>query len=150
MELADMIEPQDVFVDRHAASKADLLRDLAHLASGRTGIDETVILELLISRERLGSTGIGNGIAIPHANVTELGAPFTLLVRLRQPIDFEAIDEAPVDIVFLTLSPVNKGSSHLGLLASIARNARSDAWLDAVRRTRSPASLHGLLSGMGA
>ena len=95
MELADMIEPHDVLVDHRAVSKAELLRDLAHLAAGRTGIDETVILDLLTGRERLGSTGIGNGIAIPHANVPELGAPFTLLVRLKQPIDFEAIDEAP-------------------------------------------------------
>ena len=109
MELADMIDPQDVLVDHRAASKAELLRDLAHLAAGRTGIDETVILDLLTGRERLGSTGIGNGIAIPHANVPELSAPFTLLVRLRQPIDFEAIDEAPVDIVFLTLSPAHRG-----------------------------------------
>lgn len=150
MELADMIDPQDVFVDRQAASKAELLRDLAHLASGRTGIDETVILGLLTARERLGSTGIGNGIAIPHANVPDLGSPFTALVRLRQPIDFEAIDEAPVDIVFLTLSPAQRGSSHLGLLACIARNARSAAWLDAVRQARSTASLHGLLCGTGA
>jgi PTS system nitrogen regulatory IIA component len=148
MELADMIEPQDVLVDHRAASKAELLRDLAQLAAGRTGIDETVILDLLTGRERLGSTGIGNGIAIPHANVPELIAPFTSLVRLRQSIDFEAIDEAPVDIVFLTLSPAHKGSSHLGLLACIARNARSAIWLDAVRQARSPASLHGLLSGM--
>ena len=150
MELADMIDPQDVLVDHRAASKAELLRDLAHLAAGRTGIDETVILDLLTGRERLGSTGIGNGIAIPHANVPELGAQFTSLIRLSQPIDFEAIDEAPVDIVFLTLSPAHRGSSHLGLLACIARNARLADWLDAVRQARSPAALHGLLSGTGA
>ena len=82
MELADMIALQDVLVGHRAASKAELLRDLAQLAAGRTGIDETIILDLLIGRERLGSTGIGSGIAIPHANVPELGAQFTSLIRL--------------------------------------------------------------------
>lgn len=147
MDLADMIEPRDVLVDYKIASKADLLRDLAGLASGRTGIDATVILGVLMTRERLGSTGIGSGIAIPHANVADLAAPFTLLVRLRQPIDFEAIDDMPVDIVFLALSPAHKGSSHLNLLACIARNARSATWLNAVRQARSPAALHALLTG---
>ncbi|MBS1183023.1 MAG: Phosphoenolpyruvate-dependent sugar phosphotransferase system 2 component [Proteobacteria bacterium] len=147
MDLADMIEPQDVLVDYTVASKPDLLRDLAGLASGRTGIDATVILGVLMNRERLGSTGIGSGIAIPHANVADLAAPFTLLVRLRQPIDFEAIDDRPVDIVFLALSPAHKGASHLNLLACIARNARSAIWLNAVRQARSPAALHALLTG---
>ncbi|MCM5552345.1 PTS sugar transporter subunit IIA [Pleomorphomonas sp. NRK KF1] len=146
MELADLIEPQDVFIDRQVTSKAELLRDLAHLASGRTGIDLGAILDPLIARERLGSTGIGNGVAIPHANVPDLASPFSLLARLRQPIDFEAIDETPVDVVFLALSPAHKGSSHLGLLATIARNARSAAWLHAVRQAPSPAELHALLA----
>lgn len=150
MELAEMIEPQDVLINHRVASKADLMRDLANLASARTGIDANTILSLLISRERLGSTGIGSGVAIPHANVPELAVSFTLLLRLKQPIDFEAIDEAPVDIVFLTLSPLHKGSAHLSLLASIARNARSAAWLDEVRRAPSPAALHALLAGNAA
>lgn len=146
MELAEMIEPRDVLVDYTVAHKAELLRDLAGLASERTSIDAGDILGLLANRERLGSTGIGNGIAIPHANVPELVAPFTLLARLRKPIDFEAIDEAPVDIVFLALSPAHKGSSHLNLLACIARSARSETWLKAVRQASSPAALHRLLA----
>lgn len=146
MELADMIEPQDVLVDYTVAHKAELLRDLAGLASKRTSMDANAILGLLANRERLGSTGIGNGIAIPHANVPELAAPFTLLIRLKKPIDFEAIDDAPVDIVFLALSPAHKGSSHLNLLAAIARSARSEMWLKAVRQAPSPAVLHRLLA----
>lgn len=146
MELADMIEAQNVLVDYTVAHKADLLRSLASVASERTGLDANVILALLANRERLGSTGIGNGIAIPHANVPDLMAPFTLLVRLRKPVDFEAIDDTPVDIIFLALSPAHKGSSHLNLLASIARSARSETWLKAVRQAPSPTALHRLLA----
>ena len=150
MELADLIEPRDVLVDHTAAVKADLLRDLAGLAAKRAGSDVETILRLLTNRERLGSTGIGNGVAIPHANVPDLLAPLTLLIRLKRPIDFEAIDDMPVDIVFLALSPANKGSSHLNLLACIARSARSDAWLKAVRQAPSPMALHTLLAGAPA
>lgn len=146
MELADMIEPQDVLVDYAVTHKAELLRGLADLASARTNVEAGTVLGVLLNRERLGSTGIGNGIAIPHANVPELEAPFTLLVRLKKPIDFEAIDDTPVDIVFLALSPAHKGSSHLNLLASIARSARSETWLKAVRQASTPAILHRLLA----
>lgn len=146
MELADMIEAQNVLVDYTVANKADLLRSLASVASERTGLDVNVILASLTNRERLGSTGIGNGIAIPHANVPDLMAPFTLLVRLRKPVDFDAIDDTPVDLVFLALSPAHAGSSHLNLLACIARSARSEAWLTAVRRASSSAALHRLLA----
>lgn len=146
MQLADMIEPKDVLINHTVASKADLLRDLAGLASERTGIDANAILGPLVNREGLGSTGVGNGIAIPHANVPDLTAPFTLLVRLKRPIDFEAIDDRPVDIVFLVLSPAHKGSTHLNLLACIARSARSETWSRAVRQASSPAALHVLLA----
>lgn len=148
MELADLIEPRDVLVDYATASKAELLRGLAGLAAERTGVDAGTILGLLISRERLGSTGMGNGIAIPHANVPDLRAPFMALIRLKKPIDFEAIDDVPVDIAFLVLSPTLKGTSHLSVLASIARSARSDSWLRAVRQAASPAAVHGLLAGI--
>lgn len=147
MELADLIEPQDVLVDYTATAKAGLLHALSGLASERTGIDADTILGLLINRERLGSTGIGNGVAIPHANVPGLNAPLTFLVRLKRPVDFEAIDDMPVDIVFLALSPAHKGSSHLNLLACIARSARSDMWLRTVRQASSSAALHTLLAG---
>ena len=148
MELADLIEPRDVLVDYATPSKAELLRGLAGLAAERTGMDASTILGLLISRERLGSTGMGNGIAMPHANVPELQAPFMALIRLKKPIDFEAIDGLPVDIAFLVLSPSMKGASHLSILASIARSARSAPWLRAVRQAASPAAVHGLLAGI--
>jgi nitrogen PTS system EIIA component len=146
MQLADMIEPQDVLINHTVGSKAAVLRDLAGLASERTGIDANVILGPLVNREGLGSTGVGNGIAIPHANVPGLMAPLTLLVRLKRPIDFEAIDDRPVDIVFVVLSPADKGSTHLNLLACIARSARSETWTQAVRQAPSPAALHVLLA----
>ncbi len=147
MELVDMIEPRDVLVDYAIASKAELLRALASLAAERTGLDEAEILGALTNRERLGSTGMGNGVAIPHANVPNLRTPLVLLVRLKRPIAFEAIDDMPVDIVFLALSSSQGGASHLNILASIARSARSEAWLTAVRHAPSPAALHALLSG---
>jgi nitrogen PTS system EIIA component len=147
MELVDLIEPRDVLVDCAVASKAELLRILAGLASERTGVDSNAILGLLVNRERLGSTGMGNGVAIPHANAPELMTPLVLLVRLTHPIDFEAIDDMPVDIVFMALSPALRGASHLNILACIARSARSESWLKAVRQAPSSAALHKLLAG---
>lgn len=147
MELADMIEPRDVLVDYAIASKVELLRVLAGLASERTGLDQGSILAALTNRERLGSTGMGNGVAIPHANIPDLRAPLVLLARLKRPIDFDAIDDMPVDLVFLALSSTQNGASHLNILASIARRARSEAWLAAVRQAPSSAILHELLAG---
>lgn len=147
MELADIIEPRDVLVDYAIASKAELLRALANLASERTGLDEAEILGALTNRERLGSTGMGNGVAIPHANVPNLRSPLVLMVRLKRPIAFEAIDDMPVDIVFLALSSNQGSASHLNILSSIARSARSEAWLAAVRHASSPVALHALLAG---
>lgn len=149
MDLTGMIEVRNIVLDLPAASKADLLRNLSGLAAERTGIEASVILEVLINRERLGSTGIGNGVAIPHANVPSLRTPFRLLARLQRPIGFQAIDDLPVDLVFLALSPMQQGSSHLNLLAGIARNARSERWLAAVRQASSPAAVHALFAGTG-
>ncbi len=146
MELADMIEMRNILLGLSITSKAELLRNLSGLAAERTGIGASVILDVLANRERLGSTGIGNGVAIPHGNVPNLTAPFRLLVRLQRSIDYEAIDGLPVDLVFLALSPLEKGSSHLNLLAEIARNARSEIWLQAVRQAPSPAAVHALLA----
>lgn len=147
MELADMIEPRDVLVDYAVASKAELLRALAGLAAERTELDQSGILGALTNRERLGSTGMGNGVAIPHASVPDLKSTLVLLVRLKRPIDFDAIDDLPVDVVFLALSSVQGGASHLNILASIARSARSEAWLTAVRQAPSSTALHALLAG---
>lgn len=146
MKLADIIKPENVIVDLPASTKAQLLRELAGLVAERLGIGEAPVLAALQTRETLGSTGIGNGVAIPHASMEAIADPFKLFVRLKKPIAFESVDDVLVDIVFLILVPAHNGSSHLNLLSRIARRASSHAWLAGVRSATSREAIHALLA----
>ncbi len=126
MKLSDVLAPENVVLDLDASSKSSLLRTLSAIAAKQLGISEAAIFTALNNREKLGSTGIGEGIAIPHAAIPDMKKPFALFVRLSKPIDFEAIDESPVDIVAVLLVPVEKSSTKLNLLAGLARILRSE------------------------
>lgn len=145
MKLAEIIKSENVIVDLPAPTKTKLLQELAGLAAKRLGIGEAPVLAALQEREALGSTGIGNGVAIPHANIQAIADPFALFVRLRKPVAFDSVDDLPVDIVFLILVPEQMAASHLSLLSSIARRAASPAWLELVRSAASREALHALL-----
>ncbi|MGV6876637.1 PTS sugar transporter subunit IIA [Pseudochelatococcus sp. B33] len=145
MKLADIIKPENVVIDLPAATKEKLLRDLAGLAAKRLEMEEAPVLAALQKREILGSTGIGNGVAIPHAGIEAIADPFALFVRLRKPIAFDSVDDLPVDIVFLILVPAQKASSHLNLLSCIARKATSQAWLAGIRSAASRDAVLALL-----
>ena len=134
MQLSDVILSTNVLCNVSAPSKVKLLHALASKASKGLDVTEEVIFDALDRRENLGSTGIGLGIAVPHATISELADIFILVCRLGKAIDFEAIDGEPVDLIFLLLVPVNRKSEYLTILAAIARHMRADGVLEAIRK----------------
>ena len=134
MNISDVMKPSDVLIDVSVPSKPKLLKFVAENAAATVGIAAETILHALRSRENLGSTGIGSGIAIPHAPVTGLASPFALLVRLAKPIDFDSIDDQPVDLVCLILTPPGEQNRYLKLLSKIARQLQSADTLKTIRQ----------------
>ena len=135
MEIKDFLSPDNALIKVRAPDKTRLLQDLAARAAAALNLDANLVSIELLKREALGSTGTGDGVAIPHARIPDLKRPFGILVRLRHAIDFEAIDGQPVDIVFLLLLPQSQGDP-LNALASVARKLRDP---EAVRRIRNAA-----------
>ncbi len=146
MDLAQLLEPSRCLVDLRYADKAACLGDLAKRAAASLAIEAVEILEALRAREALGSTGLGHGIAVPHARLADVAAPFVLLARLREPIAFEAVDGKPVDIVCLALLPAAKSGAQLPVLACIARRLRDGPSLAAARRARDATALHAAVT----
>ena len=124
MQIADFLSPDDTLCNVRAADKDRLLRELTGRAASALRLDAAALADAIAQRERLGSTGMGDGIAIPHARIAGLSKPFGLLARLRRAIDFAAIDGQPVDIVFLLLLPSAARGEQLTALASVARRLR--------------------------
>ena len=141
MKIGDFLSPDHVRVDVRASDKGRLLHELSAQAATALGLDVQEISGQIDKREELGSTGVGNGVALPHARLQGLKSPFGLLARLRQPIDFAAIDERPVDIVFLLLLPNTADSSQLNALACVARTLRNEHVLQRVRSASDASSL---------
>lgn len=133
MQVQDFLSPRRVVVDFRTASKVGLLRELSRRASEELKLPADVIASALLKREDLGSTGMGNGFAIPHATMPQLKAPYGMLVRLDQPIAFDAIDGEPVDLVFLLLVPEPSQGQPLNALACVARRLRDRGVLEALR-----------------
>lgn len=136
MNLADVLAREDILVDPRASGKKRVLAELSMHAGRRLGIEPDVLLEALMHREKLGSTGMGGGIAIPHTRMSEIASPFGVLARLRHSTEFEAVDEAPVDIVFLLLLPKQDSTPQLNALAAVAKALRDPKTLDAIRRAK--------------
>jgi PTS system nitrogen regulatory IIA component len=124
MNAADLIASENVTVGLRAASKEEVLRELARRAAHQVGISEPVILRALLDREALGSTGVGVGVALPHACIAGLGRLFGYFARLSSPIDYAAVDDQPVDLVFLMLGPEAPGVEYRKALASVSRVLR--------------------------
>ncbi|WOS64886.1 PTS sugar transporter subunit IIA [Sinorhizobium fredii] len=142
MKISDILTPERVVIDLGAASKGQLLHRFAESASRSLGIEESEIFRALSNREKLASTGIGEGIAIPHAPVRGIKAPFIAFVRLKKPIDFESIDDIPVDIVCFLLTPTEGNATHLNVLAAIARKLRSPETLRSIRAASAPEEIY--------
>jgi PTS system nitrogen regulatory IIA component len=150
MPLLDFLAPAAVIPALRASSKKQALQELAEVAARLTGLEERTIYEVLLQRERLGSTGIGDGVAIPHAKLAKLDSIFGLVARLDKPIDFEALDGQPVDLMFVLLAPEEAGADHLKALARIARVVREPGMSDRVRATRDAEALYALLTSDSA
>ena len=146
MEIRDLIVPQAVVAKLHVTSKKQALQELAKRAADLTGQPERSIFEVLIERERLGTTGVGNGIAIPHGKLPGLDRLYALFARLDKPIDFDAIDEQPVDLICLLLAPETAGADHLKALARVSRLLRDAAICEKLRGTDKSEALYALLT----
>lgn len=143
----DLLVADAVSSDVAVANKKQLFQKLGQIAHDVYGLDSSEVIERLTERERLGSTGFGGGIAIPHAKLDGLDRVRGAVLLLAQPIPFDAIDEAPVDIVFMLLSPTDSGAEHLKTLARVSRLLRNEAQLARIRGVRSEAALFALLAG---
>lgn len=146
MDLSDLLGPEDILPSLRASSKRQLLQELAEKAEIKTGISARQIFDTLLQRERLGSTGVGNGIAIPHGKLPGLKRITGIFARLDKPIDFEALDDQPVDIVFLLLAPEGAGADHLKALARIARVMREPDKVKKLRETSGANAIFSLLT----
>jgi nitrogen PTS system EIIA component len=146
MELAELLTPEGIVAASRATSKKQILQDLARKAAELSGAEERAIFEALIERERLGSTGVGNGIAIPHGKLSGLKRIHAVFARLEKPVDFEAIDEQPVDLVFLLLAPEGAGADHLKALAKASRLLRDKRVCEKLRGSDKADAIYALLA----
>jgi PTS system nitrogen regulatory IIA component len=146
MEITDLITPAAVIPNLRATSKKQALQDLAKKAAEITGLHERAIFDVLLERERLGTTGVGNGIAIPHGKLPSMDKLYGLFARLEKPIPFESIDEQPVDLIFLLLAPESAGADHLKALARVSRLLRDKGVCEKLRGTDNADALYSLLT----
>ena len=150
MEIVDLIEAGAVVSNLKATSKKQALQELAKRSAAITGLSERTIFDVLLERERLGTTGVGNGVAIPHGKLADIKKLHGLFARLDTPIDFDAIDEQPVDLIFLLLAPVEAGADHLKALARVSRLLRDRKICDKLRGTDSAEAIYALLTDAAA
>jgi len=144
--LHQCLTPKSVRANVSAPNKKNLFQQLSQLAAQAHGVDAQLVLDRLTERERLGSTGFGGGIAIPHGKIDGLASVIGVAVRLPAPIDFEAIDDLPVDLVFMLLSPVDGGPDHLKALATVSRMMRDQAFVAKLRGAANDDALLALLT----
>jgi len=146
MPLTDLVAPNAILPALKVNSKKQVLHELAARAATLSGQSERSIFDVLMQREKLGSTAVGNGIAIPHGKMPGLARLFGLFARLERPIDFEALDNQPVDLIFLLLAPEGAGADHLKALARIARLLRDPAVAHKLRGSHDAESLYAVLA----
>jgi PTS system nitrogen regulatory IIA component len=146
MDLGDLINADGVIAALSAKSKKQVLQTLSARAEQLTGLPERDIFDTLLQRERLGSTGVGRGVAIPHGKLAGLKRIIGLFARLEKPVDFEAVDGEPVDLIFLLLAPESAGADHLKALARISRLLREPASLDKLRTLGDESALYAFLT----
>ena len=146
MEMIDLLAPNAVLANLKVSSKKQALQELSQQAAILTDLSGRVIFDVLLQREKLGTTGIGRGIAIPHGKMQELNKLYGLFARLPKAIDFDAIDEQPVDLIFMLLAPESAGADHLKALARVSRLLRDDSVCAKLRGANDPEALFALLT----
>lgn len=146
MRLVDLLTSEAIIPSLKANSKKQALQELSEKAAEISGLPAREIFDALLQRERLGSTGIGNGIAIPHGKLARIKTIFGIFARLERPIEFDALDGAPVDLIFLLITPESSGADHLKALACAARVLRDPALVATVRATRDASALYSIIA----
>lgn len=146
-DLSDILSDKAIDADLVAANKKALFQQLASAAAKLTGLPAKTIAASLSAREKIGSTGFGGGAAIPHGKIDGLGGVFGFFARLETPVDFQSIDNMPVDLVFLLLSPPDAGADHLKALARVSRAFRDPQTVAKLRGARSRDAIYALLAG---
>ena len=144
--MIELITPASIIASLRAGNKKQALQELARKAAELTGQHERMIFDVLLERERLGTTGVGQGIAIPHGKLASLDRVYGIFARLERPIDFDAIDERPVDLMFLLLAPEQAGADHLKALARVSRLLRDNTMCEKLRGSTSADALYALLT----
>jgi nitrogen PTS system EIIA component len=147
IEISEILPPEGIILNlKSCSSKRQVLKELANRAAGSVPIEPQRLLDALLERERLGTTGIGHGIAIPHARLDEIGHLVGLFARLDQPVDFEAVDDQPSDLIFLLLAPNSADADSLKALARISRVLRDPALQQRLRQEQDPKTVYRLLT----
>ena len=146
MELSNFLRPNAVRVLGHSASKKRLFQDLADIAQTAYGLNAAMTVDALQERETLGPTGVGHGVALPHARLHGLERVAGVFVRLEKPLDFDAVDRMPGDLVFALFAPKDSGVEHLKALAMVSRTLRNEAIRAKLRSNTDPAALHAVLT----
>jgi PTS system nitrogen regulatory IIA component len=146
MPTTDLVSPNAIIPAMKVNGKKQALQEIAAKAAELTGHNEKAVFEILLQREKLGSTGVGNGVAIPHGKLQKLGSVFGLFARLERPIDFEALDGQPVDLIFLLLAPEGAGADHLKALARVARLLRDQEVARKLRASSGAEAIYAVLA----
>lgn len=146
MEVSDLLSVESIIADFRVTSKKQALQEISRHAADITGQDERAIFDILLEREQLGTTGVGDGLAIPHGRLKGLDKIYGFFARLEKPIDFDSIDDRPVDLIFLLLAPEGAGADHLKALARISRLLRGPSFCEKLRGANSGDALYALLS----
>ncbi len=146
MPITDLVAPNAIIPGLKVNTKKQVLHELAARAAALTGQNERAIFDVLMQREKLGSTAVGNGIAIPHGKLPTLSRLFGLFARLERPVDFESLDGQPVDLLFLLLAPEGAGADHLKALARVARLLRDPAMAHKLRASHDAEALYAVLA----
>lgn len=146
MDLSSLLKPAAVRVVSHVTSKKRLFQDLADIAMGVYRLDPAETVNALQERESLGPTGVGHGVALPHARIEGLDRVVGVFIRLERPLDFDAVDRQPVDLIFALFAPKDSGVEHLKALALVSRTMRDAATCAKLRSNDDPATLHAVLT----
>lgn len=149
MEIDEILQRNAVIANLRATSKKQLLQELSKAAAEAFALESRQVFETLLERERLGSTGVGSGLAIPHGKMAPLEGLHGLFARLEKPVEFDAIDDQPVDLVFLLLAPEGAGADHLKALARVSRILRDRAFCEKLRGSDNPDAIYALLVEAG-
>ena len=146
MDLSDLLKPEAILPAVHAQSKKQVLQEICETAAGLTALPEREIFDTILQRERLGSTGVGHGVAIPHGKMKPLDHLAGVFARLPRPVDFDSLDDQPVDLIFLLLAPESAGADHLKALARIARVLRDTATAERLRLASDASEIYAILT----